>query len=94
MSAWARFQRCDECGVDAGKACRNDDDVPMLKPCRVRLLDTDVLPHCFWCGVAVGLHGRGLTAKRPVCSDPVCQRVRGRLDNRELRKQAQAKKEG
>jgi hypothetical protein len=94
VSAWTRFQHCDECGVDAGKACRDDDDVSMLKPCRGRLLDTDVLPRCFWCGVDVPISGRGLAAERPCCSDAICQRVRKRLFNSEYRQQAQAKKEG
>jgi hypothetical protein len=92
VSAWTRFQRCDECGVDAGKACRDDDDVPMLKPCRVRLLDTDVSPRCFWCGDDVPIHGRGLAAERPCCPNAICQRHRKRMHITETRQRT--KKEG
>jgi hypothetical protein len=35
---WANYARCDECGVDAGKACRDDDDCVALEVCDGRRL--------------------------------------------------------
>lgn len=37
-SPWAGYLRCDECGVDAGKACRDMDDLPALEVCEGRRL--------------------------------------------------------
>lgn len=35
---WANYARCDECGVDAGKACRDDDDLVAFEMCDGRRL--------------------------------------------------------
>lgn len=35
-SRWRGFGRCGECGVDAGAACRNVDDEPVIQPCAGR----------------------------------------------------------
>jgi hypothetical protein len=37
-SPWAGYLRCDECGVDAGRACRDMDDLPALEVCEGRVL--------------------------------------------------------
>lgn len=38
---WASYARCDECGVDAGKACRDMDDCEALEVCDGRRLSID-----------------------------------------------------
>jgi len=35
---WANYARCNECGVDAGKACRDEDDKEALEVCDGRRL--------------------------------------------------------
>ena len=30
---WAGYLRCDECGADAGKVCRDMDDLPSIEVC-------------------------------------------------------------
>jgi hypothetical protein len=37
-SPWAGYLRCDECGADAGKVCRDMDDLPALEVCDGRRL--------------------------------------------------------
>lgn len=43
---WRHYLRCDECGVDAGKACRDDNDREALEVCDGRVLKVpgDVRP--------------------------------------------------
>lgn len=38
MTSYTHYLRCDECGVDAGKACRDDDDREALVVCDGRVL--------------------------------------------------------
>lgn len=38
---WASYARCDECGVDAGRACRDMDDREALEVCDGRRLEVD-----------------------------------------------------
>lgn len=38
---WASYARCDECGVDAGKACRDEHDHEALEVCDGRRLSID-----------------------------------------------------
>jgi hypothetical protein len=35
---WAGYLRCDECGADAGKVCRDMDDLPSIEVCEGRRL--------------------------------------------------------
>ena len=39
MTVYTHYLRCDECGVDPGKACRDDDDREALEVCDGRRLD-------------------------------------------------------
>ena len=78
--AWSLFARCDECGVDAGKACRNDDDVAKLMPCRGRPTMSSVVVRCFWCGIDLPLANRGINAVRPCCNNSICLRIRKRIE--------------
>jgi hypothetical protein len=41
MTSWSNYARCDECGVDAGKACRDLDDREALEVCDGRRLVID-----------------------------------------------------
>ena len=40
-TAWSNYARCDECGVDAGKACRDEHDHEALEVCDGRELVID-----------------------------------------------------
>lgn len=33
---WPTYARCDECGAEPECCCRDDDDMPMLRPCEGR----------------------------------------------------------
>lgn len=34
---WRLFEACEECGVDAAKCCRDDDNRPARKACKGRV---------------------------------------------------------
>ncbi len=91
MKPWARFARCGNCGVDAGLACRDDDDIAKTIPCRGRSIDIDVLPRCFWCGDEVPQMGRGPNVK-VCCKNVICQRVRNNQYKRAARRTKQTEK--
>lgn len=42
---WAGYLRCDECGADAGKVCRDMDDLPSIEVCEGRRLVIDDSAH-------------------------------------------------
>jgi hypothetical protein len=103
---WASYARCDECGVDAGKACRDDNDCVALEVCDGRRLaindsaartraplkyDTDVVS-CVHCHRVVDRSSRPLS-RRAWCNDPDCQAAKQirKLEAQRKRRRAQAK---
>lgn len=66
MVDWRRYLRCDECGAEARRCCRDDDDRPASAPCAGRQLRSATRPVT----VTVDNVGRPRRRKRGVPAEP------------------------
>lgn len=92
---WASYARCDECGVDAGKACRDEHDRVATEVCDGRkarpsrsrlergLLVDPVYVPCQHCGVPTRLWGYAFDSGRTWCHADECRRHKYKTHHRE-----------
>lgn len=61
---WIQFDRCEECGVDAGARCMDENDNPAVHPCLGRVRRTGAVREGHFCRHGHRVEGANARVKR------------------------------